>query len=70
MKINAPITLNDRERQLIKRLTNKLPRISVTWSPPEEDQETKETEKAEDERSAVRAFFDGVVGKKPKVYPY
>jgi len=42
VKINAPITLNDRERQLVRKLTDRIPRIRVEM--PKREAPTKQAE--------------------------
>ena len=72
MKINPPITLNDRERALVKKLTNRIPRIRVEMPAKREEEKVEELTDEEAETLAVEKtrLIDRLIGRKPKVYPY
>ena len=62
MKINPPITLNDRERLLVKKLTDRIPRIRIEMPDREEEKPEPEEPKA--------SVLDRILRRKPRAYPY
>jgi len=64
MRINPPITLNDRERQLVRKLTNRIPRIRIEMPATHAEEKVK----LEEPKTSV---LDRLLRrKKQKVYPY
>ena len=64
MRINAPISLSDREKELVARLTRRVPRIRVSIERPEPEEKPSCNEEP---RASV---LDRMLRRKPKHYPY